>query len=41
MVYMNAFLMLVLVILLILVTSTVWPPKRVTYIPTAQLSYSA
>jgi hypothetical protein len=37
---MNIFLALVLVLLLILVTSTAWPPKEVVYIPTAQLSYT-
>lgn len=33
-------LMLVLILVAIVVTSTVWPPKQITYIPTAQLSYS-
>jgi len=36
---MNSVLVLLL-LLLIVVTSTAWPPKEVTYTPTAQLSYT-
>jgi hypothetical protein len=37
---MNSLLTLLLILVVILGTSAMWPPQPVTYTPTAQLSYA-